>query len=75
MLSALFAYLQPYLAWVVAIAVGVFAVRQSGKRAAHIERLEQQLKDSEAVREADNQVVSMDDDTVRDELAKFVRKH
>lgn len=74
MLATLFAQLQPYLAWAVAIVVGLFAARLSGKRAAQIERLEQQLKDSEAMREVDNQVSAMDDDTVRDELAQFVRK-
>lgn len=74
MLAALFAYVQPYIAWAVAIVVGLFAARQAGKHAAQIEQLEQQVKESEALREVDNQVAAMDDGDIRDELAKFVRK-
>jgi len=72
-LRALWAKVWPYIAVAGAVLAGLFAVRQSGK---HSEREQQQLRDAQGARQAQENrrnVEKMDDDDLAAEFDRLRR--
>lgn len=64
----------PYMLGALALVGGWFAAKRSGKRQAQRETEAAASEQRRKVNEADTKLVELDDDDVRRELAKWVRK-
>lgn len=77
MIEAIIHQLWPYAIAIIAGLSAYFGIRQSGKSASRVEAEQEQQKAAtaarEKAREVNNEIDSLDDDSVRDRAKRWVR--